>query len=495
MLPDEQIRNTNLQRIRHSYEPNEGHEDDITIGPGRSAAKERRTRLEVPVPTYHRPSQGARSPLARPVTDAQPTPIEPHTLQTKEDMEFVNVVSGSPAPLPESLSTGEKSSSFSGTLSNFTREKTHKDTERIENTDASFQEPLRDTSDDDVNNIRTEMAFSKKNIPKGSPGESLNVYVSYTSLYAIGAKVKFTRSCNGVLLQRMSTIGGIIAVDNRLYGLTTAHGVDELLGYVRDNKSDVSASDTGSVSESEGESERTCPPSSEVLSKDSSTAITRKTNPSDNTLAEDNWRKAVLGPLCYGRGNCSEKQPGHNPRSSDFALIVLPFIHARPNTIIPPVSSIDIGVSSTTFEGLTIDKISEDLNIGEVYILCSTGAKRGYLLEGDSAFLDGDTVFSTKKIQTDTPLGRGLSGTWVVRGQALIGILIAVYEGEPYAHMMPISQVVSAIKTTVSNAGNIPKVELPRIDYAELYNFHQTNRRSKNVQRGLHANPLIVPES
>jgi len=56
-------------------------------------------------------------------------------------------------------------------------------------------------------------------------------------------------------------------------------------------------------------------------------------------------------------------------------------------------------------------------------------------------------------------VGSGSSGSWVVRGSCLLGQIIAVYEGEPYAHMMPISEVVSGIKA-VSDTASSPEVSL-----------------------------------
>ena len=55
--------------------------------------------------------------------------------------------------------------------------------------------------------------------------------------------------------------------------------------------------------------------------------------------------------------------------------------------------------------------------------------------------------------------GPGSSGSWVVRGSHLLGQIIAVYDGEPYAHMMPIGEVVSGIKAAFGSARS-PEVSL-----------------------------------
>lgn len=58
-----------------------------------------------------------------------------------------------------------------------------------------------------------------------------------------------------------------------------------------------------------------------------------------------------------------------------------------------------------------------------------------------------------------TVAGPGSSGSWVVRGSRLLGQIIAVYDGEPYAHMMPIGEVVSGIKAA-SDSARSPEVSL-----------------------------------
>jgi hypothetical protein len=56
---------------------------------------------------------------------------------------------------------------------------------------------------------------------------------------------------------------------------------------------------------------------------------------------------------------------------------------------------------------------------------------------------------------------QGLSGAWVVRGPCLIGMIIAVYEDEPYAHVLPISSIFTDIRALLSNGDHVPQVSLP----------------------------------
>ena len=52
----------------------------------------------------------------------------------------------------------------------------------------------------------------------------------------------------------------------------------------------------------------------------------------------------------------------------------------------------------------------------------------------------------------------GLSGTWVTRGSDLLGVIVAVYENEPYAHMLPIHRVFSDIRSLFAQDGKFPEV-------------------------------------
>lgn len=82
-----------------------------------------------------------------------------------------------------------------------------------------------------------------------APG-MIDVQITMSSrLSMIGSNMKFTRTRDGIVDERVSTMGGCITVDDRVYGLTTAHAVADLL-YTEDNElSSLSDSDSASNSE------------------------------------------------------------------------------------------------------------------------------------------------------------------------------------------------------------------------------------------------------
>ncbi|KAH6615909.1 hypothetical protein B0J18DRAFT_292092 [Chaetomium sp. MPI-SDFR-AT-0129] len=74
---------------------------------------------------------------------------------------------------------------------------------------------------------------------------------------------------------------------------------------------------------------------------------------------------------------------------------------------------------------------------GIVQILASAADPvEGHLLPGETYIRFGKDNVQTRKIELSAPLSTGTSGAWVVRGDRLYGVIIAVYEREPYAHMI-----------------------------------------------------------
>lgn len=63
-------------------------------------------------------------------------------------------------------------------------------------------------------------------------------------------------------------------------------------------------------------------------------------------------------------------------------------------------------------------------------------------------------------ISTDELVARGSSGAWVVQGSYLVGMIIAVYDDEPYAHMLEVASVFSDIRALLSDGEHVPSVRV-----------------------------------
>lgn len=54
----------------------------------------------------------------------------------------------------------------------------------------------------------------------------------------------------------------------------------------------------------------------------------------------------------------------------------------------------------------------------------------------------------------------GSSGAWVARNNGLLGMILAVYDDEPYVHMLPMHQVFADVQSVLQKDGKKPIVSL-----------------------------------
>lgn len=212
---------------------------------------------------------------------------------------------------------------------------------------------------------------------------------------AIGTKVRFTLGWNGLVRERMSTIGGLIRVDGQVYGLTTAHAAAEL--HYASLEEDLST-------DYESDEEFTSDSGLGVEAPLFASAMTDFSGISTTNNTTVNWLEARLGPCSYaGKTNLTEMSNAFTvSEGSDFALIELCEEHHQlVNTYEQRMPA-----ESRTSHPVGIRKLASNLQSGPVSILCSpTDVRAAHLLDEDCLFLDRTTVFHTKKIQTDGPLG------------------------------------------------------------------------------------------
>lgn len=258
---------------------------------------------------------------------------------------------------------------------------------------------------------------------------------------------------------QMCTLGGLIRFDGTIYGLTTAHCMISATN-AEDQQADA-ANDSDSESESESdidlETEQCLSPSQSFTDTSllnlNGTGIQDSTHRKDTVYADlwtqesQDWLVADLGPHNYAIGNPTSMENNVNGISDakDFALIKLPQeVAVLQNTYVKKASD---WTSTHTVTSISPPLNDKNDNISRhVTIVCSSeNVREGYLLRGKHAFLERATLFSTRKIELDTPLERGTSGAWVVQGSFLLGIIVAVYEHEPYAHMLEMTSVFDSV--------------------------------------------------
>jgi hypothetical protein len=227
-----------------------------------------------------------------------------------------------------------------------------------------------------------------------------------------GAKVRFTVQTPDGIMERYSTLGGIIVVDNSLFGLTTAHGV---VNYFLESPNSTStdeiestdncSSDLGFDYETSSDSESETSTSSSYSSPVQVTSISRPIADAYrlHEMVEDAWMELPLPKVAayMGRGTISGDYSFRTPapKTSDFTLIELGTLPALPTGFYDPVHETITDI---------LDFIpTSDLVCGEVWIIatCCDKPLKGYLLEDDASIILRGTIMRTKKIQVAFPSG------------------------------------------------------------------------------------------
>ncbi|KAF2105672.1 hypothetical protein BDV96DRAFT_677252 [Lophiotrema nucula] len=170
------------------------------------------------------------------------------------------------------------------------------------------------------------------------------------------------------------------------------------------------------------------------------------------------WSEAALGPYNYG-GYTHPDFGKHQFQSStsDYALIEIP---QSQQTLINAYHYRETAQPGE-LKTCPVERVAIEMGYGEVHIILGAfNVHSGYMLKHTALFIDRMTVFRTRKIQTDVPLSVGVSGAWVARDAELLGMIIAVYADEPYAHMLPIEDIFSDLRSTLITGDRVPKIDL-----------------------------------
>lgn len=203
-----------------------------------------------------------------------------------------------------------------------------------------------------------------------------------------GVQIKFTIRTSEILTERFATLGGIVHVDNRRYGLTTAHPV--LSEYFQMNDCNSILSDPSSCSDSDPESDT----DSELdLEDDVSVGPTVQSAP--KTI----WHSLMCPPkiMAYlGLGTTAGDWTFREsvPQTSDFALLDVDDV---PHNLLPGYYR-EPGRESEQLKG---HLVLEDHVEGIVHILAHSvkPLETGFLLPGSSSVILRGKIMRTRMIQ------------------------------------------------------------------------------------------------
>lgn len=208
-------------------------------------------------------------------------------------------------------------------------------------------------------------------------------------------------TCERTDSRQACTLGGLIRVDGRVYGLTTAHA---LVQVNEKECSDVSSDDESSYDDQSSSSSFTKSTTISQCSRSSNDGGDPVTfEDEDHNTSPSRWITSELGPYSYA----NQRYPSRTNNAfsvsegSDFALIYPEqALKSLPNTYSVRRRGLDVveTITSASSPSTTIDD-------GGVSIICSpTNVLQGHLVPGDHLFFDRNTIFCTKKIQLEIAL-------------------------------------------------------------------------------------------
>ncbi|KAJ4007664.1 hypothetical protein NW752_010332 [Fusarium irregulare] len=269
-----------------------------------------------------------------------------------------------------------------------------------------------------------------------------------------------------VMSQRLSRIGGILHVNDKPFGVTTAHGMLEwfvdacLEGQDDDEPSDDEPLNSPIASDAEEDEAMSAPDQNESTVADG----TKYTN------RVRQWSQVSALGLTAFLQTSYHLSPDISPIIQRRSLEhVRGHRLSQDETVCPDFSLWGFQDSETLENAYTMGNGKKvfidapascyDAPEGPVQLLLGNDSPvPGFLLPGTRSFFVHGSQFKTRKIRTTHPLGQGCSGASVVRDAQLQGVIIASYDHEPYAHIITTDDLLANIKAIASE----DSIQLPR---------------------------------
>ncbi|KAH7070517.1 hypothetical protein BKA63DRAFT_78513 [Paraphoma chrysanthemicola] len=284
-----------------------------------------------------------------------------------------------------------------------------------------------------------------------------------------GSRARFTIETSNGIVERYSTIGGLIVVKNSLFAMTTAHAI---VNCFLERSYSISSDETESTSNASSDAASDCDRSSDSGSDESTESShsppprmasekrpsieSREYHESKDVIWTNSQLPKILAYMNRGTIDGDHSFPIPAPSTSDFALVDSGSIIHLSNEYCNP--------DHNTIETISDHIPTRELLSGDVWVItsCGNAPVKGFLLEGDASVILRGTIMRTKKIQVPLTSAHGLSGSWVVREGKLCGVIYAAYDLSPYLHMLPaermfqdIAEVVQTPIVRVANAQDI----------------------------------------
>ena len=246
-----------------------------------------------------------------------------------------------------------------------------------------------------------------------------------------GAKLRFDVEHDNLVRQCYATFGGIICIEETMYGMATAHtfhnaSYPNLSGDIESSDTDY----TDSLDDASFESHS-------GLGKEPAGAPYSPLPSRINDMEFDclsHWK------LSYGTAYSFEGRPSrtgdnvsYTPSRFDWALFSIP------NRLVLPNLN-----GSKLLEAIIPES---KLNSGAAVILCDVnGPLDGYITDTSGSIHTGISLMDVREILLDAPITDGASGSWVVRGSFVCGYIIAVTVSGRSCFMVPMQRTFENIE-------------------------------------------------
>ena len=263
----------------------------------------------------------------------------------------------------------------------------------------------------------------------------LSIEDHYKMSSPCGLKLKL--EMNDGAVEHYATLGGVIAIGDTLYGMTTAHTFladlqvqtpSSLLTHSDDSdeSSDITTSDIGSESS---------------IEKESTQPSFTKTLHFDSLYSSLALRSFMLWSF-QGQFLGMNHSVASTSSMSDWVVfevghtLVLPNLHGTRDLL------------SVTPESQLIT--------GDVWVLCGVdGDYKGLLTSSNASVHTQNGAMSVREVLLDSPLPLGSSGAWVIRDERICGYVVASTWGGLSCFMVPMERAFREIELVSGKKVNL----------------------------------------
>ncbi|KAJ3576975.1 hypothetical protein NPX13_g3530 [Xylaria arbuscula] len=249
--------------------------------------------------------------------------------------------------------------------------------------------------------------------------------------------------------QYISRLGGLVSLDSKkLCGISTAHGVLDILSPIVLYSTEDEDSDSSDISDPESgtEADFSTGARAEGVTKD----LERSNIYAGSNITH--WNPVpeviVLGFVQMALPNANDVWTlSKTMHARDFALFRVGHNRSQLLDNSYEYQSVKHLVTTQKKDDPRKDSHSTPSSDEVIILLGHNVFTNGRLLPGTSTICMNGVEFYTTRILLDKCLVPGASGSWVVSGSCLHGIIMASYGEDPIAHMIPSQQLFRDIKS------------------------------------------------